>query len=151
MEKIIDKITFAQLFCLMVFGCCMIFFFYMMHQVFTYPQIELPNEVDQIMIAIIGVMGSVVGYVVGSSASNKNKDELLKQAMNTVPVTTLPINPNNTGNTANNTSTLTLTWKGSFDTPPPNPAINDAYVDTVYNKNMYWDGTAWITTTQSPA
>lgn len=83
MRAMLSRLTFANLFCLYVFTLCMFFFFYVVHYAFTHPGVELPNETDQIMIAVIGFTGAVVGYVVGSSASSKSKDDTINRAMET--------------------------------------------------------------------
>ena len=64
-----------------------------MHQCFK-TSVELPNEVDQIMIAVIGFTGAVVGYVVGSSKSSADKDATINKAMGATP-------PPNTTETTN--------------------------------------------------
>ncbi len=84
-KELISKTTFANWFCMYVFTFCMGFFFYVIHRAFMHPEIELPNEADQIMIAVIGFSGAVVGYVVGSSASSKSKDDTINKAMDSKP------------------------------------------------------------------
>lgn len=41
-----------------------------------------PNDISEVKMSVIGTMGAVVGFVVGSSASSKAKDELLKDKAN---------------------------------------------------------------------
>ncbi len=93
-SKWYDKITFTNLFCFIVFNWCMVFFFYIMHQSFNNPKAELPNEADQIMIAVIGFGSAVIGFVVGNSANAKRKDESLDKAINNMPSSAVK---NNTG------------------------------------------------------
>ncbi len=140
MKDYIGKLKFQEIFCFYAFSFCMFFFFYIMHQCFK-TKIELPSEVDQIMIAVIGFTGAIVGYVVGSSKSSSDKDATIKQVMENK-------NPVANNSTA---STLTLNWLGTFDTKPTNPNVNDAYVDSKQNKNFYWNGSEWILTTENPA
>lgn len=80
MKEMMNKLKFAEIFCLYVFTSCMLFFFYIMYKSFS-TKVDLPNEVDQIMIAIIGITGSVVGYVVGSSKSSADKDKTIAEGM----------------------------------------------------------------------
>lgn len=131
--------TTEQIFCFYAFTICFLFFGYIIMQSYV-TKFPLPQETGMIMTAVIGIATGIVGYMIGSSAQSKNKDEMIKQAMETVPA------GSNT-----NTSTLTLNWLGAFDTVPTNPAVNDAYVDTKQKNNFYWDGAKWIATTQKPA
>jgi hypothetical protein len=62
----------------------MCFFFYIMYKSFNV-KADLPSEVDQIMIAVIGFTGAIVGYVVGSSKSSSDKDATIKSAIEGMP------------------------------------------------------------------
>lgn len=136
------KITVEQFFCFYAFTLCFAFFAYIVIQSYI-TKFPLPQETGMIMTAVISIATGIVGYMIGSNAQSKNKDEMIKQAMETIPANAIPATAN--------TSTLTLNWRGSLDVTPTNPAINDAYIDTTQNKNFYWNGTNWIETTQKPA
>ena len=82
---------FAEFFCFWVFTASMGFFFYIMHQSFNKQNVDLPSEVDQIMIAVIGISGSVVGYVVGSSKASSDKDKVIADLGSQQPIIIPPI------------------------------------------------------------
>ena len=80
MKEIFSKLRFTEIFCLYVFTLCMILFTYIIYSSF-HLRVELSTEVNQIMIALIGTLGAVVGYVVGSSKSSADKDKMIDKAM----------------------------------------------------------------------
>lgn len=132
--------TAEQIFCFYIITLCFMFFGYIV--VMSYKTgFTLPQETGMIMAAVISISTGVCGYMIGSNTQSKVKDDMIKQAMETTPPSA-----QNT-----NTSTLTLNWLGSFDTVPPNPGVNDAYINTSENKNYFWDGNKWAITTQKPA
>ncbi len=49
---------------------------------FHYP---IPNEIGEIKISVIGLTGSCVGFIIGSTASSKSKDDAIKKALNNTP------------------------------------------------------------------
>lgn len=80
MFHFLNKLKFAELFCVYAFTFVMGFFQYVVWKSFN-SDVKLSTEVNQIMIALIGVLGSVVGYVIGSSRGSAEKDRALVNAI----------------------------------------------------------------------
>lgn len=83
MKEIFQKLTFANIFCLLLAGMCFAYFWWVSYMAFLHN--DIPTDISEIKIAIIGAFGSVIGYVVGSSASSKAKDDTIDKAMNNKP------------------------------------------------------------------
>lgn len=75
-SDVLNKMTFANWFCCIVFTACFAYLWWLSYMAFNHP--TTPNDISEIKMSVIGVLGSVVGFVVGSSASSKAKDEALK-------------------------------------------------------------------------
>lgn len=72
----LKKMTFANWFCVWVFLACFAFLWWLCYMAFNHT--TTPNDISEIKMSVIGTMGAVVGFVVGSSASSKAKDEIIR-------------------------------------------------------------------------
>lgn len=73
--ELVKKMGFAQAFCLYISTLCFMYFFWISHVCIAGK--EIPNSISEIKICIIGLAGSVVGYIIGSSKSSRDKDKAL--------------------------------------------------------------------------
>lgn len=80
--------TTAEIFCFYVITLCFAFFGYIVIMSYNTKQ-GLPQEAGMIMAAVISIATGVSGFIIGSSATSKNKDELISKAMDTTPPTTV--------------------------------------------------------------
>lgn len=78
----------------------------------------------------MGTFTALASYLIGASPKDKRPD---------------------TVDPAPNVTVTTLKWLGKFDSDPQNPAVNDAYTNTISGKNYIWNGSAWVETTQKPS
>lgn len=81
-SDVFNKMTFANWFCVIVFTACFAFLWWLCYMAFNHT--TTPNDISEVKMSVIGTMGAVVGFVVGSSASSKAKDELLKDKATSV-------------------------------------------------------------------
>jgi len=79
MIEILKKITFAQAFALLMSLLCLVFLWWISYMSFHH---KSTTDIAEIKICIIGVLGSCVGYVVGSSASSRRKDDIISHSKN---------------------------------------------------------------------
>lgn len=140
MNSTSKPMTTAEKYCFYVITLCFTFFGYIVVMSYN-TRFTLPTEAGMIMTAVISLATGTSGYIIGSNAASRGKDDLIKQAMETVPAASL----------TTNTSTLVLKWLGTLDAAPNSPQLNDAYIDSKKGKNFYWNGTDWVVTTQNPA
>lgn len=134
--------TIAELYCFYVITLCFAFFGYIVIMSYN-TRFTLPTEAGMILTAVISLATGTGGYIIGSNAASKGKDDMIKQALETVPVATIQ--------KSNNSTTLTLNWLGTLEVAPQNPAINDAYIDGKKGISFYWNGADWVITTQIPS
>ena len=85
--ELFKKMTFTEFFCLLVILLCFTFYFSVSFMSFYRP---VPADISEIKIAIIGIGGSVVGYVVGSSVSSRKKDIAIQDAIKNNSTTPTP-------------------------------------------------------------
>ena len=133
-NKQLERITFKEIVALIV-----VLFCFWLQKMILFNELSATAEkfAQQILTGLNPVLTLVLGYWFISSSSAARKDATIA-AM-------LPPSPQAVP------ETLTLTWLGNFDQAPGNPAEFDAYVNTIDNKNYYWNKTQWIVTTQKPS
>lgn len=143
-DKTISRIDFKHIIALVIVG----FAFWILKLVlFSDLPVSADKYASQIITGIMQVLTMVLGFWFISSSSAAKKDATIA-SMIPVPGRSISLDTSDVTNTT--TTVLTLTWLGSFDSNPGNPAVNDAYVNTTDNKSYYWDGTIWQITTQTP-
>lgn len=134
-NKQCNRIDFKHIIALIIVA----FTFHIFNQILFY---QLTGTADkyasQIITGLIAILGTVLGYWFVASSSSAKKDATIAGMIQS-PTTT---------NTT--TTVLTLSWLGTFDSAPGNPAVNDAYINSIDKNNYYWDGTTWVITTQTP-
>lgn len=134
-NSIKKSLTTAEAYCFYVITLCFLFFGYIVVMSYN-TRFTLPTEAGMIMTAVISLATGTSGYIIGSNSASKGKDEMIKQALNSVPINSL--------------QNLVLKWTGAYDAAPLNPQINDAYHNNITTKNYYWNGSGWIETQQQP-
>lgn len=79
MATFFNKLTFANIFCVSVFGLCFGYLWWLSAMSFSH--LTTPTDISEIKMSVIGALGTVVGYVVGSSASSRAKDDMIKDSI----------------------------------------------------------------------
>lgn len=85
------KYNFTHIFCFYLITLCMVYFF--MLTIASFRGVKIEADVKEVNICIIGIAGSIVGYVVGSTISSRKKDDIIA---NSHPVNTEPTQPEQT-------------------------------------------------------
>lgn len=94
------KVGFAEVFCMMVILLCFGFFFWVTE--LTMHGEKVGSEISEIKICIIGIAGSIVGYVIGSSKSSADKNEAINKALEKPTVINNAPSASNQNTTQNN-------------------------------------------------
>ncbi len=79
-----NKLGFTEWFCIGVISLCFVWFFWVTS--LTMHGEVVGHEISEIKICIIGIAGSIVGYVVGSTKSSRDKDKMISDALKSTPV-----------------------------------------------------------------
>lgn len=95
----LSRFSFKEFMAFWTLNVCIAFLYYIVH---LSQAGKLNNDTSQVMIAIIGLLGVISGYLWGSSSSSKEKDQLIKNlsatkapGTNIESVNTLQVDNNN--------------------------------------------------------
>jgi hypothetical protein len=79
-ERLMNKLTFAQFLVLFVMTVCFGYFFWVSKWAFVLNK-DMPTDVSEIKMAIISAFSLAGGYIFGSSNSSNKKNELINNMM----------------------------------------------------------------------
>lgn len=79
MKDILSKITFVNFFCVVFGFASFVYLWWLSYMAFTYKSV--PTDISEIKMSIIGLIGTIGGYVVGSSVGSTKKSDTIDKVM----------------------------------------------------------------------
>ena len=98
MKKLLDRLsdmTFAQFFALIIVFCCFAYFVWISKMAINIKD-DLPTDISEIKMSVIGAFSLACAYILGSSNSSSKKDATIDKAIDKTGTTN-----NTTNNTTN--------------------------------------------------